>query len=57
LYRYTAGDDVPAQLADTILTTFVAKHAKHLDAPGGPPAGKSLKFTSVGLCTLNSFDP
>ena len=40
------GDDVPAQLAREILTGFVAKHAKSLEAPGGPPPGKSLKFTS-----------
>ena len=40
------GDDVPAQLAEAILRGFVAKHGKHLDAPGGPPPGKTLKFTS-----------
>ena len=48
------GDDVPSQLAEDVLSAFVAKHGKHLASPAGPPLGKSLKFTSELLAAFQA---
>ena len=38
------GDDIPAQLADTILASFVAKYGAQLSAPPAPARGPPPKF-------------